>query len=134
MNEAENNISISEKVTRYFFDESGYSANSRRVRYNALLPNRNGKTSVFWISNLTPVQIWDIGQWVAEIREKILRARGDIIGSHVLSEGLIIESETTVHSLHANIIGWPEQRSEKLLIAKKLARKTELQLKPLQED
>lgn len=131
MSEVDNRISPSEEVTRYIFDRSAYSPINGRVKYNALLPNSKGETSVYRIINLTRNEIWDIGQrYVAERRGRTLRARGDIGASDIFSESLEIRTDMVIHPLHANVVGWPTQRSEQLLIAKKIADKTQLHLPP----
>ena len=131
MNETENSIAQNDKIGRYLFQRSHFVPTKRRVKYGAFLPSSNGQTSIFRISGLTEDQIWDIGQnVVARISQRTLKARGDIFASHITNEELLIEPDTNIHELHASIIGWPEQESEKRLIAIKLADKAELQLLP----
>lgn len=131
MNNFVNNIQSPDEVTRYIFDKSGYARTTGRVKYNVLMPNSDGETSVFWITNLSSKEIWDIGQrYVAERISRTLRARGDLFSSNVLDESLEIKPETKTHPRHANIVGWPTQKSEKILIAKKLAENAQLHMKP----
>ncbi len=130
MNETEYNIVSQEVVTRYIFSKSHYSAENRRVKYGAIMP-KGDRASVYRTTNLNPSDIWDIGQrFVADPSQRTLYARGDILESDVLEVDLTIEPDTQIHLLHANIIGWPDYKAEKILIAKKLADKASLHEKP----
>lgn len=120
-----------DEVTRYIFDTKAYTESTGRVAWTGLMPNPEGETSVFWVTDLTNDEIWRIGQlYVANVSSRALRARADLFSSSVLGEGLEIEAEIDVHPLHANIVGWPTQKSEKMLIAKKLAEQARLHMKP----
>ena len=120
-----------EPISRYLFQSNHYSAFNGRVKYSAFLPTPNGETSVFRIENLTEDEIWEIGKTeVADRRNKALKARGDVIASSIYKEDLGLEPEISSHPLHANIINWPTVKSEKILIAKKIAESAELHLNP----
>jgi hypothetical protein len=82
----------------------------------------NGETSVFRISELLNAEIWDIGirEVVKEEQGKSLIGRADILTSIVTGNGLeVIPQEPPPR--HANIIGWPEEKSEQKQIAMELA-------------
>ncbi len=92
------------------------------VRHTAFLPNpKNGETSVFRISGITDNEIWAIGERkVALIQNKPILGRADIETSIVISKNLkVIPSESPER--HANITGWPEEKSEQKQIALELA-------------
>jgi hypothetical protein len=91
------------------------------VKYPAFLPNKNGETSVFRISGISHKEVWDIGdREVAKIRGKPILGRADISASNVMAKDLkVLPSEPPVR--HANITGWPEEKSKQKLIALELA-------------
>ncbi len=123
----ENVVDHTENICRYLFQTGHFVASTGRVKYGGFLPAPNGQTSVFRTSDLTSEQVWDIGQqFVAIPRNLTLKGKADIIASQVFEENLLIEPDTNPHELHANIINWPEQRSEKILVAKKIAVKATL--------
>lgn len=133
MNTDDNSLTSSDTIARYIFDKNHFAAFTGRVKYPAFLPP-DGKTSVYRISGLTEKEIWDIGErYVAEVSGRTLRARGDLFVSDVLSVGLGVELETATHPLHANLIGWPTQKGQRILIAKKLEGKAQLVVKPSDE-
>jgi len=130
MNIDENSLTLSDTIARYIFYKNYFATSTGRVKYPAFLPP-DGETSVYRITSLTEEKIWDIGQrYVAEVSGRTLLARGDLFVSDVFATGLNVELETASHHLHANIIGWPPQKGQRILIAKKLERKAQLVVKP----
>jgi hypothetical protein len=85
------------------------------------MPNREGKTSVFRISGISNDEIWDIGDREVSIkRGKPILGRADIRANSVVTKDLqVVPSEPPVR--HANITGWPDERSKQKLIAVELA-------------
>lgn len=121
-------MSPSEQLTRYIMDKSYYRANGT-VRHNAFMPAGNGQTSVFCISNLADSEIWDMGiRHVSEVRAKPLLGRADITAKHVFSTGLQVRADPEPHPRHANIVGWPGDKSKQKLVAIKLAEEAFLRL------
>lgn len=93
------------------------------------MPAKNNETSVYRISSLNTTEIWDIGKnFVSEKRNKPLLGRADILTSDVLNTGLNVQPDPKPHPLHANIIGWPEEQSERKLVAIELANNAQLHL------
>jgi len=130
-NESKNSIAPEEEIARYILQSGHFKANQSRVTYSAYMPAFNGQTSVYRISGLTEPKIWEIGQqMVADKRQLPLKGRADLIASDILDENLNIEPETVTHQLHANIIGWPEKKHKRILVAKKLAEKAEPHVNP----
>jgi hypothetical protein len=91
------------------------------VKYAAFLPDKNGETSVFRTSGITNNEIWEIGDCEVSIkRGKPILERADIGTNNVISKDLeVVPREPP--SRHANIIGWPDERSKQKIIAMELA-------------
>jgi hypothetical protein len=124
-------LSPAEEITRYVLHKTQIIPTKEKVRYNVFLPAPNGETSVFRISTLGDEQIWNIGrEIVADPQQKSVKGRADFAAARVYDVELSIDPDTTSHELHANIVGWPESRSEKKLIAIKLADKATLKMPP----
>jgi hypothetical protein len=85
------------------------------------MPNRNGETSVFRTSGITDGEIWNIGDREVSIkRNKPILGRADIRTNSVISKDLkVVPREPPAR--HANIIGWPDERSKQRLVAIELA-------------
>jgi len=93
------------------------------------MPNQNGEVSVYRTKDLTCQQINEIGQLhVAEIQNKKLLGRAEIVTSSILKQDLKVEPEPRPHPRHANIVEWPADKSEYKMIAIELAAEAQLHL------
>jgi len=114
----------SEVLSRFIMQMNWFRPSDNRVRYAAFMPNpKNGETSVFRISSISDREVWEIGgREVGLKRDKPLLGRADIGASFVITKELnVMPSEPPVR--HANIAGWPEEKSEQRLVALELAAK-----------
>jgi hypothetical protein len=122
-------VSPGENLTRYILHTNHFSILHKRVKYATFMPTPNGETSVFRISKLSESEIWGIGdREVAQKRSKPLLGRADISAFHVFSNKLEIAPDNNPPR-HANIIGWPREKSEQKLIAMELAENAQLHLR-----
>lgn len=122
-------VSPEENLTRYILHKNHFSILYKRVKYTAFLPTSNGETSVFRTANISDGGIWGIGEYeVAQKRELPLLGRADILASHILSNKLKIAPDNNPPR-HANIIGWPREKSEQKLVAMELAENAQLHLR-----
>ncbi len=129
MDDFQSPIDQSENISRFILSKNHFAASKKRIKYNAFLPYPHVELSVFRISGLPDNQIWEIGQKiVAQPQSKTVKGRADFLAAHVTENELSIIPATNPHKLHANIIGWPENKSEQKLIALKLKDKAELKL------
>lgn len=111
-----------EVLSRFIMQTNWYRLSDNGVRYAAFMPNpKNGETSVYRISGISDREVWEIGdREVGLRRDKPILGRADIGASFVITKGLnVVPSEPPIR--HANIIGWPEQKSEQRLVAIELA-------------
>ncbi len=109
-----------ENLARFILQKRHIRADNT-VKYAAFFPNKNGETSVFRVSGITDNKIWSIGERdVASEQGRQILGRADIKASIVISKELnIIPNEPP--ELHANITGWPDERSKQKEIALELA-------------
>ena len=115
-------ITQSEVLSRFIMQANWYRLSDNRVRYAAFMPNpKNGETSVYRISGISDREVWEIGdREVGLKRDKPILGRADIGASFIIMKGLnVVPSEPPVR--HANIVGWPEEKSEQRLVALELA-------------
>ncbi|MBI5739161.1 MAG: hypothetical protein HZA16_00440 [Nitrospirae bacterium] len=118
-----------EVLARFIFHKNHFSIEHKRAKYAAFLPAPNGETSVFRVSGLTDIVIWQIGDKDVAVKRRMpILGRADILAFHVLNRSLRIKPDDTP-PLHANITGWPKEKSEQKLIAMELARDAQLYLK-----
>lgn len=114
-------ISLSEILSRFIFHHNLIRPSNNTVKPAAFMPSRDRTTSVFRISNLNDNEIWKIGEReVVPSRGDPLLGRADLSASTVINKGLeVIPQEPPVR--HANIVGWPDEKSRAQMIAVELA-------------
>ena len=123
-------VDSSETLSRFILQKNWYGTSDYSVKYAAFMPNpKNGKTSIFRISDICDEEIWDIGDREVSVkRGKPILGRADVITFVVISSGLTVEPiEPPVR--HANIAGWPDERSKQKLISLELAAEAQLHLR-----
>jgi hypothetical protein len=118
-------------LARFILFESHYAATTNRVKRAAFEPPPDGiATSVFAIRSLPEATVWELGQvFVATPRERTLKARADVRVRDV-REVLLQVALDNVPARHANIVGWPADKSAKMLCAQELAARATLKLAP----
>jgi hypothetical protein len=116
-------VDAGEALSRFLTQPKNHFApTTGRLRYAAFLPNKALQTSVYRILGLTPDEVWSIGDvLVGAPLGKPIPARADIGAKAVFGLGLAVDPDGIPHPSHANIVGWPESRSARKLVAIKLA-------------
>ena len=103
-------ITQDEVVTRYLLEKKEIR-NNGKLHWRALLPNREGETSVYRISEWSEQDIWVTGLHdVAAARGKVLIGRGDLKASSISDKALTLRHDDDPTSRHSDIIGWPEEK------------------------
>lgn len=122
-------ISPRENISRYIFNKRHY--NQQNVKQAAFIPPRNLALSIYRVDGLTSDQIWAIGEeYVVPKRGLPILARADLNVEDIKSSSQVsINPKPTPHPRHADIIGWPSEKSEQKLIASELALASELKVK-----
>jgi len=131
-------VALSEILSRFVLKKDWYRSSDNSVKYAAFLPNpKNGETSVFRISGISDKEVWDIGnREVAKDPNRPILGRADISASNALARGLEVLTNEPPER-HANIVGWPGEKSKQKLLALELAaeahfhRRVEGQVLPL---
>lgn len=91
------------------------------MRPDAFIPHPYPDLSVSRHTGLNISELWDLGRDVANKRKKTLYGRTDIKVSHCYQNNLrVLKAEPPRN--HANINGWPEEKSEQKLVALELAK------------
>ena len=120
----------SEPLARYiYFSNHLYAPNDKgdiKPKLNAFMPSKNGETSIFRTIGLSSVQLMDLGLLYGR---KDRELKGAAIFSSDVIEIINKENRTNVKihpdnnpERHANIISWPEEKSEQKAIAREIAK------------
>jgi len=123
MTNTSSHVNPSDPLSRYLMSSKwlGFQDGRVRVKYHAFMPHPMLiELSVFMTKGLPEKKIWKIGKRVARRSERTLYGRADVSVSKVLNAGLRIDPDRWP-SRHANIVGWPQKKSEQKLIAIKLS-------------
>ena len=120
-----------EKLARFIFSKSQFSAMKREVKFWAFIPPSNSKDiSVYRTSSLTESEVWAIGLEYVQ-GKRTLRARAGLSAEQVYNYNLKVIPDTQPHELHANITPFPADKSERQSIARKLALASKLVIMPI---
>lgn len=127
-------IQANENVSRFLTSKKQFVKSKSKVKYGAFLPNRNGETSVYRTTGISNTDIWLIGEKfvrlpIAKRRGSCnLYGRGDIRAKEILNANFELVPKPRPHPRHADIMGWPENREHKQMLATMLASKSTLHL------
>ncbi len=116
-------VDISEILCRFVFSPR-YVRSNGTVRHNAFVPKPNQKLKLSVTRSEDPVAdgIWNIGRQIEAGRTERLQGRADVIVPVVLAQDLRIEpAPVDGNRMHANIVGWPAEKQEQLMVAKEIA-------------
>ena len=119
-----------ESIVRYIFDSKHFHKPKNAVKPDAFLPHGNPlETSVFRVDGLIDEDIWHIGSSIAQKRERSLKARANFEARAISGTPLRFDPNDDPPR-HANIVGWPQEKSDQLQLALEIAEKATLQLAP----
>ena len=119
-----------EPLSRYLLQTGYFSRHQRRIKPHAFLPEPSTRaTSVFRTSGLIETEIWRIAEeHVSGPAGRTIHGRADILVSQVEATGLCVDPDN-VPERHAEIVGWPQEKHERLSLAQHLAAVAELRLR-----
>lgn len=121
---------VEKDISRFLFDEKHVRAD-KTIRYNAFIPPKNFRLSVYKTDSLLCAEIYEIGSvYVEPLRQKPITGVAQIHSENVDLVGLSIDNDGVPHSRHSNIIGWFEDSTKDRMLAVKLASEASLLEKP----
>lgn len=120
-----------EPLGRYLLSKGYFSIQNKRVKYSAFMPPPlDLHLSVFKTQGLTEDEIWTLGEEVVKKNQpsRTLYGRGEIILLNIKAVDLELVPDNKPPR-HANVIGWPQEKHARMLIAQELAAEAILKLK-----
>lgn len=116
------NITNQDELLARFILYRGYFRADNTVKPDAFIPYPYPDLSVTRHLELNEEQLKNIGLSIASQQSKILHGRADILTSVVTKLSLtVVPAPTHDNSNHANITGWPIEKSEQKSIAQQIA-------------
>ena len=124
-------VSQSESLARYLTHQNHYSSLNNSVKPAAFQPPSNLRLSVFRIDKLTLEEVWEIGRVnvvsAMPLPKENVYGFANIIASAVYKTHLDVDPDNNPPR-HADIVQWPQEKSERKSIAQELAAKATLRL------
>jgi len=111
-----------EWLARFILFRKWIRSSDQTLRPDAFIPYPLPNLSVTRHLELTPIEILEIGQAIADQRGTKLLGRGDVQASIPRGQMLQIEAAPIEGNLnHANINGWPTDKPAQKMIAQEIA-------------
>ncbi len=124
-------VADEEYLARFILFSNWIRNSDQTVKPDAFIPYPHPDLSVTRHLYLSEEAIWEIGQGVANTRQKTLYGRADFYAAAAQKQLLKIESAPAPNNPnHANIIGWPVGKPAQKIIAQQLAADAVYRAKP----
>lgn len=123
MTDAESNnlVSSDEELARFIFFKNRLRQDWT-VKPDEFIPFPYPDLSVTRHLNLAETDLWNIGQHIAQQREKPLLARVDVRAFNFEQRGLrVVAAPVADNPNHANVTDWPREKSAQKAIAQEIA-------------
>lgn len=115
-------VADDEWLARFILFSKWVRANDQTVKPDAFIPHPHPDLSVTRHKNLTEQELWRIGQGIADGRPAKLYGRADIRTAEVRRQALEVQARPVCgNPNHANVTGWPAEKSAQKNIAQQLA-------------
>jgi hypothetical protein len=110
-----------ELLVRFIFDRKHIDKSHSTVKPEAFLPHGSPlATSVFRTAGINDAQIWEIANDIAAKRSRSYKGRADFLAQTLHGTPLKLDADDDPPR-HANIVGWPTEKADQLLLALGLA-------------
>lgn len=115
-------VADEEPLARFVLESSRYRKSDNTAKPEAFMPHPYSELSVTRHRDLVRDEIWDLGKDVASQLRKTLYGKADIAAASVRKNRLTIDPAPVPNNPnHANIKGWPSEKSAQKDIALQLA-------------
>ena len=115
-------VADDELLARYVVQSKHYRVSSGTVKQDLFVPHPHQDLSVTRHLQATEAEIWSVGKLVADAQQRTLYGRADVRTSFCLAEQLVVDKAPIPgNPNHANVKGWPTEKSDQKVIAMKLA-------------
>jgi hypothetical protein len=115
-------IGDGEQLARFVLFSKHICTSGQRVKPDAFIPHPHSDLSVTRHNGFSEKQLWNIGRKVSIERKRTLYGRADVSATTVRQQSLKVEPKPLKgNPNHANILGWPTEKSAQKIIAQELA-------------
>lgn len=118
-------VGADELLARFVLQRSHIRSSDRTIKPDALIPHPRADLSVTRHLMATEVELWSVGQDVANTRGKTLYGRGDFSAVMCANQRLVVQAAPLANNPnHANVRGWPAEKPLQKIIAQQVAAAT----------
>jgi hypothetical protein len=115
-------VADEEFLARFVVESNRFRKSDNTAKPEAFMPHPHIDLSITRHRDLIESEIWDLGKDVANHQKKTLYGRADIRAASVRTQRLTIDPAPVANNPnHANIKGWPREKSAQKDIALQLA-------------
>lgn len=115
-------VAHEELLARYVLHSSHIRRHDQTIKPDAFIPHPHGELSVTRHVTATEEELWGVGEAVAQRRNRTLYGRADLRAANCADQRLRVQAALLPDNPnHANIVGWPAEKSEQKAIALQLA-------------
>jgi hypothetical protein len=107
-------------LCRFVFSKSHIDSRSGRVTSAVFMPPRDLKLSVFRIKELSEQDVLEIGKKVGKVSDRKLVGHANLAVKEFEKRDLQIQADNKPIR-HANVINWPDEKAQRLILAQELA-------------
>ena len=120
---------MDDEVLARFIFSSHHIRHDRTVRPEVFMPRQRESLSVVRHDDMGDSGLWAVGRAMEQGRTDTLHGRSDVAAAAFVEQHLrVVAAPTLVTVHHAEVHGWPEDKSARKLVALKVAARASLAL------
>lgn len=104
-----------ETLARFILSSRHIRSSDDTIKPDAFIPHPSNELSVTRHRDATDDEVWNVGRAVAEVQQRTLHGRGDVVAAAFLERGLALQAAPVIgharlpdNPNHANVTGWPK--------------------------
>jgi hypothetical protein len=108
-------VESDETLARFILSSRHIRSSDDTISPNAFIAHPGNELSVTRHRDATEDEIWNAGRAVAEVQQRRLHGRGDVVAIAFLQRGLALQAAPVIgharlpdNPNHANVTGWPK--------------------------
>jgi len=108
-------VKADETLARFILSSRHIRSSDDTIKADAFIPHPSNELSVTRHRDATDGEVWNVGRAVAQVQQRTLHGRGDVVATAFLERGLAVQAAPVIghaslpdNPNHANVTGWPK--------------------------
>lgn len=131
-------VELHEPITRFLRHSSYFNEKTGRIKHEGLLPpppnpaagSLRYETSVYRAEGASSAELWAVCSEYVDGRDARMKARGTVEARAFIEQQLAFDPDGKPHRRHANVIGWPADKHARKNLAREVADRMTLEMRP----